>query len=367
MRFIGSKRRMLTAITDLLKAQGVCGGSVLDIFAGTAVVGRHFKEQGFHVTTNDRMGMSFVLQKALVVADAYPADFEQHRQDMEQIPPSEGLITRQYSPLGKAGRMFFRPQHAQFIDAATSYLASQRRLGTISDDAFFLLLAGVLEGANVVSNITGTYGAYLKSWQTNTNRPFALRVPEPVGRQCPEPCVAYCEDSNTLVGTVDCDVLYIDPPYNTREYSANYHVLEAIAQSAMLPLSVLPTFEAGIYGKTGLLPYTKSAFCQRKAVEQAFAELIAKCRAKQVVVSYSEEGLLSAEAIRNALASGLATTPEAVVHETVVLKRFRSDADGRIARLDGERATSARSYTQIEGRGRDELHEWLFYGRSEKL
>ncbi|GIW73198.1 MAG: hypothetical protein KatS3mg102_2740 [Planctomycetota bacterium] len=257
---------------------------------------------------------------------------------------------------------FFRPQHARRIDAALEYLAAARAAGAISAGAFKLLLAGVVCGADRVANICGTYGAFLKRWQPNTAGPFALVLPlppaGPLGR-------AHCEDANQLVRRLEqpLDVLYIDPPYNGREYCANYHVLEVIARRPFLDAAALRRLEASIYGKTGLVPYERSRYCRRRQVAAALAELVAAAPARHVVVSYSEEGLLGAEEIRQALARGLGVAPSAIEHHRLSLRRFRSDADGRSARLDGERRTRPRRYRQLEGRGRDELQEWLFYAR----
>src|SRR5262249_48204824 len=143
-----------------------------------------------------------------------------------------------------------------------------------------------------------------KAWQPNALRPLELRPPEvprgPLGR-------ARNEDANALVREVACDVLYVDPPYNDREYAANYHVLEAVAWRPVLDAAALAAFEARTYGKTGLRPYEKSAFCTPRRCAVAFRDLVAGARARHVVVSYNEEGILSRAEIEAALKDGLGT------------------------------------------------------------
>jgi adenine-specific DNA-methyltransferase len=155
-------------------------------------------------------------------------------------------------------------------------------------------------------------------------------------------------DANQLVRRIPCDVLYIDPPYNVREYAANYHVLDTIATRAYLDGPALEAAEASIYGKSGLSPYRKSDFSSRLRCREAFRALVAGARARRVVVSYNEEGILSREEIEDALRDGLGAREREF--RALAYKRFRSDRD-----------RDARSYRVLPDRGRDEIAEWLFY------
>ncbi|RME74438.1 MAG: hypothetical protein D6776_05260 [Planctomycetota bacterium] len=367
MRYIGSKQRLLEPIAELAERHGVRAGTVLDIFSGTAVVARHFKRRGLRVIANDRMWLGWVLASAHVVPDAPPPGLAQLLREIEHAPPTSGLITRQYSPAGAAGRMYFRPEHARRIDAALERLARGRREGTIEPALLHAVLACVLAAADRVANISGTYGAFLKRWSGNTARPLALRAPEPpLPRPAGGPCEAHRADALDLVGRFEVDLLYIDPPYNGREYCANYHVLEAIARRPFLDDAAFEAFEASIYGKTGLQPYERSAFCSKRKVARAFETLVSRARARHIIVSYSEEGLLDAQQIRCALARATGCDPEEVEHLELPIRRFRSDADARRYRDARGRATQPRRYRQLEGRRRDELHEWLFHARSSR-
>ncbi|MHC4389951.1 MAG: DNA adenine methylase [Planctomycetota bacterium] len=359
MRYLGSKRKLLPQILRLAREQGVPEkGRVFDIFAGTACVGRCFKEAGFSVVTNDRMHLSYVLQRALVQCDEAPGDLAERAAALESARRMQGLVTRQYSPLGEAGRRFFHPDPARRIDGALALLRRWRASGEVTEEGFYLLLAAVLEGASSIANISGTFGAYLKSWQPNAERPLKVRPTAPVASaQGARPSVANRCDGNELVREVEADLLYIDPPYNGREYSANYHVLEAIARAGVGTRADRAALEKEVYGKTGLLRYERSAYCSTRRVAEAFRDLIAASRARHVIVSYSEEGLLSEGELREALAAGVGAAPSAVTLRCIDHKRFRSDRD----RAGDGRKGTARSYKQVEGRTRDALHEWLLH------
>jgi adenine-specific DNA-methyltransferase len=99
----------------------------------------------------------------------------------------------------------------------------------------------------------------------------------------------YNEDINKLIHLVSGDILYLDPPYNTRQYCTNYHLLETIARYDN------PT----IHGKTGLRDYSsqKSDYCIRGKVANTFADIIKNAQFKYIFLSYNNEGLMSFETI----------------------------------------------------------------------
>lgn len=385
MRLIGNKTKLVPAIQDFLARRGVIGGTLLDVFAGTASVGRHFRGCGFKVRTNDLMWSSYVIQRAYVELDGVPdlagvadtapvrrfrADAPARDRDLRAVlafldqglAPREGLMSRQYAEGGAGGRLFFSRDNGLRIDAVHEQLLAWRAAGRLGDDGFYLLLALLLEAADRVANISGTYGAFLKSLQQNAREPLRLRAPElplhgPAGR-------ASRDDANRAVRRLQADVLYIDPPYNQRQYVKNYHVLEVLAE--LHDVEDPTAYEASIYGKTGLRGFEDrlSSYCRRNArgrttsCEQAFRDLVAAARAEHIVVSYSEEGILSREAIGRALAAaaGQASYDFERDHEEIAYKRFRSDKDGE-----------RRAYRVLEGRSRDEVREWLFYVRKPRV
>ena len=101
----------------------------------------------------------------------------------------------------------------------------------------------------------------------------------------------YQEDANTLIRRIEGDILYLDPPYNVRQYGANYHILNTIANyNAFVPK-----------GKTGLPPYKRSRYCSRVKVLDAFDYLLKNARFRYVFLSYNNEGLLSPETIRQTM------------------------------------------------------------------
>ena len=85
------------------------------------------------------------------------------------------------------------------------------------------------------------------------------------------------------------DVLYLDHPYNQRQYFPNYHILETIAKYD----------NPAIKGVTGMRDYsdTKSLFCNKRTCLNELASLLQGCNVEYVLMSYNNEGLLSEDSI----------------------------------------------------------------------
>ena len=134
----------------------------------------------------------------------------------------------------------------------------------LSDNEYYYLLAGLIEAVPYISNIAGTYGAYLKHWDKRTNKKLELVRIKTIKNSMSNMC--FNEDSNELIKKISGDILYIDPPYNSRQYATNYHLLETISRYD----------NPNIYGKTGLRPYQdlKSKYCLKREVVDTFSNLI---------------------------------------------------------------------------------------------
>lgn len=85
------------------------------------------------------------------------------------------------------------------------------------------------------------------------------------------------------------DILYLDPPYNARQYGANYHLLNTIAK--------YDTFTPK--GKTGLRNYNKSSYCSKNSVKESFENLIKNSQFKYIFLSYNNEGLMNSSEIKS--------------------------------------------------------------------
>jgi adenine-specific DNA-methyltransferase len=322
MRYIGNKTRLRSFINRVLRARGINAGIACDPFCGTASVARSLKRRGFSVVTSDVMHYAYVFGRAYVQTVERPSTLPGLLNQLNTLPARHGFLTEHFSPAGRAaaehGRMYFTPENARRIDAIRTWLHREQQAKTISDDAFYILLAALIEAADRVANTTGVYAAFVKSWQSNARRPVALR-PEPVvgGNSCH----AYQRDALELVrGLGPFDLLYLDPPYNARQYPGYYHIPELIALGWF---DHRPTLR----GKTGLLPDDdkRSDWCSRGKAERALEHLLASARCRHVVLSYNTEGIIPVSSIERLMKQyGRKKTYQKYA---TAYRRYRSDSD----------------------------------------
>src|SRR5579863_9838749 len=196
------------------------------------------------------------------------------------------------TPSTASPRMYFTLDAARRIDAIRTQLNEWHTAAAISDDEYYILLATLLEAADAVANTAGVYAAYIKSWQSNALRGLRLRLPA-IGASPRPPrsrrarCEAHQGDVSALAPDLGrFDLLYLDPPYNTRQYSGYYHVPELIAKGWFGDPPVLR-------GKTGLLSDAKkSEWSTRAGCVAALDRLLAATDADHVVLSYNSEGII---------------------------------------------------------------------------
>jgi adenine-specific DNA-methyltransferase len=182
------------------------------------------------------------------------------------------------------------------------------RKSGISDDLYFFLLASLLENADKLANTTALYTAYLKHLIPAASKPLVL---EPAHYEITQnKHQVYNEDANTLIKRISGDILYLDPPYNTRHYSSAYHILNTIA----LYDNFVPQ------GKTGRREYNKSNWCYARTVEKELDDLLRNAQFKYIFLSYNNEGLMSPQTIE-----GIMKRYGDYDCATTNYKRFKSD------------------------------------------
>lgn len=303
MRYIGNKTNLLKNINQVIKDN--CDGNervFCDLFSGTSSVARFFKNR-YKIISNDILYFSYVLQRATITNNEIP-DFEKikNKLNVENVldylenininrKKYKKFIYDNYSPNDNCERMYLTPENAKRIDYIRTTIEKWKKENLIKENEYFYLLATLIEGVPFVSNITGTYGAYLKDWDKRSFKKFEMIRLNVVNNNEENEC--YREDANELIKKVSGDILYIDPPYNSRQYLPNYHLLETIARYD----------EPKINGKTGIRTYTeeKSNYCIKSKVYDELEELIKNAKFKHIIMSYNQEGLLKKEEIEQIL------------------------------------------------------------------
>ena len=289
MNYIGSKYKL----SDFIKQSvySVVGANLsekvfCDLFAGTGIVGRNFKIEVKQVISNDIEYYSFVLNRNYI-ENHTPFEYQHLIDELNELHGDKGFVFEEYSENGKAQRQYFSENNGKKIDAIRQKIESWKKENHITDDQYYFLLASLLESADKVANTASVYGAFLKQIKKTAQKEMII---EPAVFETNEQVhKVYNTDSNELIKKISGDILYLDPPYNARQYGANYHLLNTIAKYDLFSPK----------GKTGLRTYEKSTFCSKNSVAKSFEELIKNAQFKYIFLSYNNEGLMSDKEIKS--------------------------------------------------------------------
>ncbi|HET9530849.1 MAG TPA: DNA adenine methylase [Blastocatellia bacterium] len=307
MNYIGSKYTLLPFLDRVYRRISDADEKVFcDIFAGTAAVGRHFKRRGLKIIANDLQYYAYALNKAYIEINDTPSFAglrKKYKEDIGRATSGEragpvlafinalsgkqGFISDNYGPAGN--RFYYTRENAEKADAVRQAIERWRARKVVTEQEYFYILCSLLEAIDQVANTASVYGAFLKKYKASAKRPLALKPLELSNHVTG--CRVFNKDANELIEEIECDVLYLDPPYNHRQYGANYHVLETIASYDNPLLS----------GVTGMRSYPRSLYCRRRSAREALEHLVRTARARHILLSYNDEGLLSIDEVRRIL------------------------------------------------------------------
>lgn len=319
MRYIGSKKKLLSfideKITEVTKndIKQIKDMVFVDLFAGTGIVGEYFFKKGYNVIGNDMQYYSYVLTKCLLcdrnnfqfdnLKEYLKVDFLDESivfEHLNNLSLKKGFIYKNYSinEENNCERSYFTNFNAQKFDSIRIEIEEWKNKKLINEDFYFYLLGSLINSMGNCSNTAGQYDGYLKSFNQRSSKNFKL---EPYVNileynKLGENVIVYNENSNDLIKKISGDILYIDIPYNQRQYSDKYHLLETMAKYDC----------PKIYGKVGKREdskINKSKYSKKRDALNEFIELINNANFKYIFVSYNNEGIINFEDIQKVLKS----------------------------------------------------------------
>jgi len=291
MNYIGSKFKLSSWIQEEVKkvvGEDLSDKIFCDIFAGTGIVGRVFKKDVKQVISNDLEHYSYVLNKNYIENHQPIKDKEKYLEELNNLPLiDDGFIYQNYCMGSGSKRQYFSDENGKKIDTIRTKIREWKDKKEIDDNLYYFLLTSLLESADKVANTASVYGAFLKHIKKTASKKLILEPAYFIENDNAHK--VFNKDSNELIKEISGDILYLDPPYNQRQYSANYHMLNTITQYD----DFIPK------GKTGLREYNRSDYCRKNEVHQSFEELIKNAKFKYIFLSYNNEGLMSEKDVEN--------------------------------------------------------------------
>lgn len=274
-RYLGSKTRLLSTIKEIVQKECPDVHSFLDLFSGTGVVGETFNSQEISVIFNDNLVSNYL---------SYVAWFGNQNVDNVLI---ESIIEN-YNNLfidednyvsANFSDTFFSKDNSRKIGFIREDIEKKHSNGEINDREKAILITSLLFSMDRIANTVGHYDAYRKNGEIDKELViYNLEIPNTNVNLNNK---VFCEDANELVRNIEADLVYIDPPYNSRQYCDAYHLLENIAEWKKPPVDGV----AKKFNRDG----KKSKYSLRSAPKY-FSELIDNINAKYILVSYNNMG-----------------------------------------------------------------------------
>jgi adenine-specific DNA-methyltransferase len=291
-KYLGSKNRLLGFLERVvLRNASNKIGVFLDIFSGTGVVANHFRKFSNEVIANDILYSNFVINKVFLNStkrNVRVKKMEGLIKNLNTLKPIKGYCYKNF------GDTYFTKGNASHIDAIREKIEELKNDNKITTQEYYVLLTSLVFAVDKVANTVGQYDAFLKhigeeSYSKKGRHLVDSNIYKKIELKMPVINFdgnnkVFNEDANSLIRKIECDVLYLDPPYNHRQYVDSYHVLE----------NILRWEKPKVYGKTKKFErdYLKSKYSQRGHATYIFEDLINNAKCKHIFLSYNNEGII---------------------------------------------------------------------------
>lgn len=270
-RYTGSKYKLMPWIKEIISEFCPEHDSFFDVFGGTGVVTASLLDDVHTATVNDFLFSNEAIYHAFFGKEPYDIQkldtYCQEYNDIDKNSLPENYVSENY------GDKYFKNEDAKLIGYIRQDIEDKYAVDEISDKERYILLASLLYSFDRCANTVGHYEAYIKGKTIRST--FSFELIKPIVSDCD--VQIYRADANILAPNVNADIAFIDPPYNSRQYSRFYHVMETITKWDKPQLS-------GVAMKPP--EENMSKYCRSTAAE-TFADLIAKLNVKYILVTYN--------------------------------------------------------------------------------
>lgn len=267
-RYIGNKAKLTRWIMDIINEHTRGFNTFFDVFAGTASVSKAAIPYAKKIIINDFLSSNNIIYKAFFANGIY--DMEKLYSIIEYYNSIDPNSVKDNYFSDNYGGKFFDYKNSKLIGYVREDI--ERRKYDLTTKEYAILLASLIYSIDKIANTVGHFDAYIK--KEIPYHPLSMHLIKPLESQCIE---IYKEDSNMLARSITADVAYIDPPYNSRQYSRFYHIYENLVEWKKPEL-----FGVAMKPKA----QNMSVYCTSSA-PIAFRDLIQNLNVKYIAVSYN--------------------------------------------------------------------------------
>lgn len=268
-RYLGNKTKLLPFILEVVKDN--CKGikSIADIFSGTGSVAGAFIDKIIY--TNDILQSNYISN----VAWFSPQEFDNKKiekilKDFNSYDRLENnYMTENFS------NTYFSNKVCSKIGYVRENINRLKGSNRLNERESAILITSLIYAMDKIATTCGHYDAYRKGAKLADNITLAIPL---VSNKLNANNQCYNKDANELVREIYADLVYLDPPYNSRQYSDAYHLLENVATWQ----------KPQVFGVARKMDrnHIKSKYCNSDANE-AFMDLITHINAKYILFSYN--------------------------------------------------------------------------------
>lgn len=268
-RYLGNKYRLLPFIKQVISTNCHDVNVFADLFAGTGAVSSAFQDR--EIITNDILYSNYISNLAWF---GY-MDYDEKKIIRLTIAYNDKQVRTENYMSENFADTFFSRQDCRKIGFIREDIEKRYLKGEINERERALLITSLLYAMDKIAKTCGHYDAYRKGIEYDQH--LELAVPQASHHNNPNN-LCYNQDINALAPNVQADLVYLDPPYNSRQYCDAYHVLENVARWE----------KPEVFGVARKMDRSslKSAYCTKDATE-AFADLIASIQTHYILLSYN--------------------------------------------------------------------------------
>lgn len=297
LRYLGNKESISDTIKEIIcQKVNVDSTTVFfDAFCGTGSMSNTFKDM-CKIIINDNLNCSATYAHGRLIAANCTFEnlgfnpFNFFNDNNEHV--IRGYFYTNYSP-GGSNRMYLSEFNAGRVDYFRETIESWYVNHEINENEYHYLLACLIESVSFVSNTAGVYGAFLKKWDERALKPIQFMDLSDGTKSIHPIDVSTCKLED-IIKDIDCDILYLDPPYTQNQYGTQYHLLETLV------LNDKPDTISKVTGSRSTREM-RSDWSKIYKVHILLDKIIALTNAQHIFISYNNDGDMSKEFIEAVL------------------------------------------------------------------